>query len=142
MKSLHASPGPGATTFPHRSNKSRNGPPNSDFTAVSPRPPPFQVKHVLSCKGSRNGIFLPSYSRQHRLFLPLSVYSSLWETTPSSLLKVLMSLLSRVGSESPQLSQSLFPHTVCSERVTYVWKLRDCSLCITHPKGIMGWFLL
>lgn len=34
------------------------------------------------------------------------------------------------------------PYTVCSEHVTYVWKLRDCSLCITHPKGIMGWFLL
>lgn len=104
--------------------------------------PLFKLSTFSPARGPETGFSFLSYSRQHRLFLSLSISSFLWETTPSSLLKVLMSLLSRVGLESPQLSQSLSPHTVCSEHVTYVWKLRDCSLCITHPKGKIGWFLL
>lgn len=53
--------------------------PNSKFIALSQKPPSFQVKHLLSCQGSRENTFLPCFSRRREQFL-LSphLFFSLW----------------------------------------------------------------
>lgn len=79
--------------------------PNSKFTALSQKPPSFQVKHLLSSQRSREDTFLPCFSGDMSSFYFLHIFSSLYGTTPSLHLMVLISV-------SPQLGQSLPPHGV------------------------------